>query len=305
MKYRELGKTGFSVSRIGYGGIVSSQHFDQAVIPGDGQGMSDKYVYWALEQGINYFDVAPGYGDAQELMGNSLQSNRKQVYLACKTAQRRRAEAETEMLESLRLLHTDYFDVYQLHGLATMEELEICFGSGGTMELLDEMKKKGIARKIGFTAHSEAVALRALELYDFDTVMFPFNWHMNMAHEMGNRLLPAAKDKGMGILAIKSMIERAWDAEERYSSIYPKSWCKPFDTETESSYLLAALRYTASLGVDVLIPPGNFEHFQFAVTNADNVFDNPLTEEERKMLEEHLPSVIDFPFYDPECYQIN
>ena len=67
MKYRQLGKTGWNVSTIGYGGVVSSQHFDRAVIPGDGQKMSDEYVSWAVEHGINYFDVAPGYGDAQLL----------------------------------------------------------------------------------------------------------------------------------------------------------------------------------------------------------------------------------------------
>ena len=72
MKYRKLGKTGYKVSVVGYGGVVSSQHFDKAVIPGDGQKMSDGFVSWAVEQGINYFDVAPAYGDAQMLMGNSL-----------------------------------------------------------------------------------------------------------------------------------------------------------------------------------------------------------------------------------------
>ena len=77
MKYRQLGKTGWNDSVIGYGGVVSSQHFDRAVIPGDGQKMSDEYVGWAVEHGINYFDVAPGYGDAQLLMGNSLKPYRK------------------------------------------------------------------------------------------------------------------------------------------------------------------------------------------------------------------------------------
>lgn len=164
MKYRQLGKTGWNVSAIGYGGVVSSQHFDRAVIPGDGQKMSDEYVSWAVEHGINYFDVAPGYGDAQLLMGNSLKPYREKVYLACKTAQRKKVEAEKEMMESLKLLHTDYFDVYQLHGLTSMEELETCFAPGGAMELLRDMKEKGIARKISFTAHSEPAALRALEL---------------------------------------------------------------------------------------------------------------------------------------------
>ncbi|MCR4656681.1 MAG: aldo/keto reductase [Lachnospiraceae bacterium] len=305
MKYRELGKTGYKVSVVGYGGVVSSQHFDKAVIPGDGQKMSDRFVSWAVEQGINYFDVAPGYGDAQLLMGNSLIPYRRQIYLACKTNQRKRAGAESDLKESLRLLHTDYFDVYQLHGLSTMDELETCFGKDGAMGLLESMKKNGDARHIGFTAHSEAVALRALELFDFDTVMFPFNWHMNMAHDMGKRLIKAAKEKGAGILGIKSMIERAWhDEEERYGSPYPKSWCRPFDIQTESSFLLSALRFTDSLGVDVLIPPGNFDHLQFAVTHVDDFADKPLSDNEHDALKDHLPEVTDYPFYDPDCYRL-
>ena len=304
MKYHELGKTGFAVSAIGYGGVVSSQHFDKAVMPGDGQKMSDHFVSWALENGINYFDVAPGYGDAQLLMGNSLAPHRRDVFLACKTAQREKEGAEREMLESLKLLHTDYFDVYQLHGLVTMEELKTCFAPGGAMEVLRDMKEKGIARKIGFTAHSEAVALRALELYDFDTVMFPFNWHMHMAHGMGETLRRTVKEKGIGLLGIKSMIERAWDEEERYSSIYPKSWCKPFFIEKEPEMLTAALKYTASLGVDVMVPPGNFEHLKFAVEHIGEVLENPLTEEDRALLAARLPLVSGHPFYEPECWEL-
>lgn len=236
-------------------------------------------------------------------MGNSLKPYRDKVYLACKTAQRKRVEAEKEMLESLKLLHTDYFDVYQLHGLTSMEELETCFAPGGAMELLRDMKEKGIARKISFTAHSEPAALRALELYDFDTVMFPLNWHMHMEHGMGERIRKAVKDKGLGLLGIKSMVDRAWSHEEQDSSKYIKSWCRPFDIETESSYLTAALKYSISLGADILIPPGNFEHLKYAVCHIDEVLDNPLTEEDRAFLAARLPQVQEQPFYDPECYQ--
>ena len=296
MKYRVLGKTGFEVSAVSYGGVVSSKHFDKAVVPGDGQKMSDHFIGWAIDHGINYFDVAPGYGDAQLLMGNSLIGKRKDIFLACKTALRDRENAEKDMKESLRLLHTDYFDVYQLHGIASMEELERVFAPGGAMELLVEMKEKGIARKIGITAHCEEAVLRALELYDFDTVLFPFNWHMNMAHGMGNEVREAVKKGGQGLLGMKSMIERAWDDEERYSSIYPKSWCKPFFIEEEPHMLMAAVKYSFSLGIDTLIPPGNFEHFRFAVEHIDEILDQPISQEEIKLLEERLPKVIDYPF---------
>lgn len=304
MRYQELGSTGYRVSAISYGGIVSSQHFDKAVIPGDGQGMSDRYVAWALDHGVNYFDVAPGYGDAQLLMGNSLAPHRKEVYLACKTALRDREGAEREMLESLKLLHTDYFDVYQLHGLVTMAELEQAFAPGGAMEVLRDMREKGIARKISFTAHTESVALKALELYDFDTVLFPFNWHMHMAHGMGETLRTVARGKGVGLLCMKSMIECAWGEEERYASKYPKSWCKPIDIDEDPKLLLAAMKYALSLGVDTLIPPGNFGHFKFAVEHIEEALDSPLTESDRALLAARLSRVVSRPFFDPECYTL-
>ncbi len=289
MKKTMLGKTGYEISRVVYGGIVSMQ---------DGQENSDRYVKWAIERGVNYFDIAPSYGDAQEKLGNSLVPYRRDIYLACKTGQRMRKEAEEEMRRSLAMLHTDYFDVYQMHGISSTEDVDRAFGKGGVMELMTEMKKNGIARRLGITAHSEAAALKCLELYDFDTVLFPFNWHMNMAYGMGNRLLRAAKERGMGVLCMKSMIERAWiGEEEKRSTRYPKSWCKPFDTETQTDLLTAAVKYALSLGVDAIVPPGNFEHFRFAAERIDDLLASPLSDGERGLLEAHLELVKDRPFF--------
>ena len=303
MKHRKFGNTGYEISAVTYGGIVSAAHYGQTVFE-NGQASSDRYVAWAIEQGVNYFDVAPTYGDAQLMLGNSLIPYRKNVYLACKTEARTRREAEVLMEESRRLLHTDYFDVYQMHALSKMEDIETAFGPGGVMELMREMKEKGIARKIGFTAHSEAVALKALELYDFDTVLFPFNWHMNMAHGMGSTLAKVAKEKGVGLLCMKSMIERSWTDEERYASKYPKSWCKPIDADEEPALLLAAMKYALSLGVDTIVPPGNFDHFRFAVEHIDEALASPQSDEERAMLAARLEQVKDRPFFDASCYTL-
>ncbi len=302
MKYRKLGNTGYEVSAIAYGGIVSSKHVDDAVIPGDGQMKSDYYVSWALDQGINYFDIAPGYGDAQLLMGNSIKDHRKNIYLACKTKYRDRKRAEQDLQESLKLLHTDYFDVYQMHAIDSMEQLEQAFAPGGVMELLREMKEKGIARKVGLTVHCEEAAVKALEWYDFDTVMFPVNWHMNLAHGMGNRICKAADEKGVGLLGIKSMIECGWDDETRYNSIYPKSWCRPFYLDKDTEVLIAAIKYSLSLGPDVLIPPGNFEHFRFGVEHIDDILKHPFSDDDMELLKARLPLVEDKPFFDSSCY---
>lgn len=288
---RKFGNTGFEITPVVYGGIVSMR---------DGQEASDQYVSWAIDKGINYFDVAPSYQDAEEKLGNSLKPYRKNIYLACKTTCRMKADAQKEFEQSFKLLHTDYFDVYQLHALSSIEEVDQAFGAGGIMEMLVKAKEQGLVRKLGITCHSEAAALKAISLYDFDTVLFPLNWHMNIGHDMGTRLIKAAKEKGMGILGMKQIIERRWmNPEEAKNSPYPKSWCKPIDMENKE-LRIAAMKYTLSLGADTLVPPGDFANFSFVVENIDECLAHPLSEADLTLLKEHYEKVKDYPFFSAD-----
>ncbi len=144
MEYREFGRTGIRISAVSYGGIVSAGFYDGVNYPDLGQASSDRYVSWAIDQGINYFDVAPSYGNAQEQLGNSLKNHRNRVHLACKTGKRDRVGAEKELTESLKQLHTDHLDVYQLHAISSMEDVEASFAPGGVMEL---MRAEGKGRR--------------------------------------------------------------------------------------------------------------------------------------------------------------
>ncbi len=288
MKKNKLGNTGYDVSRIIYGGIVSTDV---------GQEKSDIYVENAIKAGVNYFDIAPSYGDAQEKLGVSLKNYRKDVYLACKTTCRLAEDAKKEFEQSLKHLYTDHFDVYQLHSLTTMEDIEQAFSKDGVLNMLLDYKKQGVINKLGISCHNEDVALRALELYDFDTVLFPTNWGICMGNGFGSRITKVVKEKGIGLLGMKSMIERAWDDEERYASPYPKSWCKPFDPSHPA--LLPAMRYaTGELGADVIVTPGNYEHFSFAIEHEREVF-APYTDADRAILEKEL-TLIDGRYFFPE-----
>jgi len=291
MKYFDFGRTGIQISAVSYAGIVSAGNFDGAHCAEVDQKGSDRYVAWAIERGVNYFDVAPSYGDAQLQMGNSLRPYRDKVHLSCKTLERDRTGAERELKESMKQLHTDYFDVYQLHAVNNPEEVEEAFAPGGVMELMEELKQKGIARNIGFSSHDEDTAIEMIRRFDFDSVLFPFNWFMNLEHGMGSRLIKLAKERNMGVLCMKSLIERSWESSaERYSSAFPKSWCKPIDVE-DTAFGIAAIKYVLSLGVDTVIPPGNFASFSFAVENIEECLERPLNDADLALLKQKLETV--------------
>lgn len=287
MLKRQFGKTGFKISPVVYGGIISMS---------DGQNNSDNYVSYAYDKGINYFDVAPTYGDAQEKLGNSLIPYRNSVYIACKTTERTADGAKKEMKESFKLLHTDYFDVYQLHALNTMEDLDIAFGKEGIMNFLIQAKQEGLIRNIGFTAHNEDVAIKALSLYDFVSVMFPMNWALHIGKDFGERLSKEIAQKGIGLLGMKTLIHRAWlNESEKNTSRFKKSWCKPIIDDEKLG--IAALKYTLSLGVNAVVPPGNFEHFAFAVENIQQCIENPLNDLDVNYLKDELQKINGYYFF--------
>lgn len=288
IKKKKLGNTGFDVFPVAYGGIVSNR---------DGQLASDNYVAWALDHGVNYFDVAPSYGDAQEKLGLSLKPFRKDKYLACKTTQRIRSDAEKEFEESLRLLHTDYFDLYQLHSITTPEDVDRAFGYNGIMEMIEKEKQRGRIRKVGFSAHSQTQALRAMSIYDFDTVMFPINWQMIMRDGWGAQVADDAKRRRMGVIALKGLIHRSWINDEERKQ-YPKSWCKPIDVDN-SDLAIAALKYTFNAGADIIVPPGDFRNFAFCVEHIEHILNNSLSKREKKLLDSEYLAVKDYPFFEP------
>ena len=271
MIYNPLGHTGIKVSAVVFGGIINRD---------ETQGNANGNVAKAVAAGINYFDVAPSYGNSQERLGPALAPYRTNVHLACKTMARDAKGAKAEMEESLRLLQTDYFDVYQLHALSTDADLDEAFGPGGAMETLVRAKQAGIIRHVGFSAHNEDVALRALTLYPFETVLFPMNWALGINRGWGDRLSALVQERGIGLLALKTLVRRKWrEGEER---VYPKSWCQPI--YGNEALGLAAMKYAVLKGANTLVPPGDTEHLGFMLNNIGKAYSELLTEEERALL---------------------
>ncbi len=297
MEKRMLGKTGMMVSAVTYGGIISADDgFDRAFPAGDGQAESDRYVEYAIKHGVNYFDVAPQYGNAQGRMGISLAPYRKDVFLACKSFYRTVDDVERDLEMSLNFLKTDYFDNYQMHALTTIEQVERAFSKGGAMEAILRAREAGVLRHLGVTCHSEAAALRALDLYDFETVMFPTNWGLHMKKGFAEKIVQAKREKGFGLFGMKSFVHRAWrNEQEKIDSPYPKSWCMPITGD--DAFLVAAMKYALGIGADSLVPPGNFANFAFAVEHIDECLKNPLSEADRELLRSRLPDTEGLDFF--------
>jgi aryl-alcohol dehydrogenase-like predicted oxidoreductase len=215
---RPLGRTGEHLSMIGFGGIV---------VMNEDTGHSNNIVAEAVDRGVNYFDVAPSYGDAQERLGPALAPYRKNCFLACKTEGRTKDASRKQLEESLRLLKTDHVDLYQFHALTKMTDLDEVLRPGGAMETMEAAKKEGKIRYIGFSVHSAETALAAMDRYNFDTVLFPVNFVLFSQANFGPQILKRAQEKGMGILALKAMAKTVWSADQKQSHSEPKCWYQP------------------------------------------------------------------------------
>ena len=271
---RRLGKTGWDLSIIGMGGIVI-MNADQAV--------ANNTVAQAFDAGINYFDVAPSYGDAQQLLGPALKPYRDHVFLACKTGKRDKAGSEAALDESLKMLKTDHVDVYQFHAVTTMEDVHRIMGPGGAMETFQAARKAGKIRFIGFSAHSEEAALALLNQYDFDTVLFPINFVLASRENFGPQVIQRAHEKGAGMLAIKSMAKSKWPASmAKGQKPNPKEWYQPCSLPEEAAL---ALRWTLSQNITAAVPPGDERYFPLAMYVAQNF--RPIEAEEEKLLMAH------------------
>ncbi len=272
MQKRALGKTGEQLSIIGFGGIV---------VCGTEQSEANALVREAIDRGINYFDVAPSYcnGEAEERLGPALEGVRKDVFLACKTTKRDKEGAAEELKQSLKTLRTDYFDLYQLHGMTSEKDFQKAMGPGGAIETLVEARDQGLVRYLGFSAHSAEIAVKLMDEFDFDSVLFPINWVCSLNAGFGPQVIAKAKEKGIGRLALKAMARTPRVKDEKRD--YPKCWYKPV-TDPEETDL--ALRFTLSEPITAAIPPGDVRLFRKALDIADNF--QPLNDAERDILKQ-------------------
>lgn len=255
--HRPFGATGESLSIIGIGGVTVVGHDAAASI---------RLFDEALDAGVNYADVAPSYGVDQETekrFGEALVGRRDRVFLACKTGERGAAGAKVELERSLRHLKTDRIDLYQLHAITSVEEVERAFAPDGAMETIIQAQQDGKIRHIGFSAHSVDAALKAFELYPFVSALFPVNFVTTYTGFFGPQIVDACIANGAARLALKAMAMTHWKEGEHRD--FPNCWYSPIADERLSEL---ALRWTLSQDVTAAVPPGDPILFRRALTYA-------------------------------------
>jgi predicted aldo/keto reductase-like oxidoreductase len=225
MLQRKIGRLGNESSVLMFGaaslGNVTQEEADQS-------------IRFALNHGVNHFDTAASYGDAEIRMGSMISQVRDNVFLATKTGERTKLKAKEEIYRSLERMKVDNVDLLQLHAVGTLEELDLCTGKGGALEAALEAKEEGIVKAIGITGHGHfapATHLEALRRYPFDTVLLPLNYYMYSLPEYKDAfdaLREEARKQQVAVRVIKAVAKKPWDENQHRSYT---TWYEPFDQQ--------------------------------------------------------------------------
>ncbi|UCG55179.1 MAG: aldo/keto reductase, partial [Dehalococcoidia bacterium] len=219
----------------------------------------------AMQHGVNHFDVSPRYGLAEIRMAPWVEKYRKDIFLACKTADRSKTAAWESIKRSLDRLHTDHFDLYQLHMVSDFETLKVVLGPDGALEAFVEAKNAGLIRYIGIAGHRTYVQIEALNCFDFDTVLFPVNAvqaaYLNDYTDF-KFLLQVAQKKDVGTIAIKAIAKQLWKPGAR---MY-RTWYEPF---TQQDEIDKATWYTLSQGVSRSVLPSDIRLWPLVIDAAE------------------------------------
>jgi aryl-alcohol dehydrogenase-like predicted oxidoreductase len=220
------------------------------------QAEADVAMERVIAAGVNHVDVAPSYGLAEERLGPWLARERDRFFLGCKTTERSKVGAAAELRRSLERLQVDAFDLYQIHAVTSMEELDQATGPGGALEAILDAREEGLTRFIGITGHgvdAPAVFLEALRRFDFDSVLFPLNFvlYANPDYRRNaEALLRQCQDRDVGVMIIKAIAKGPWgDRPKVYNT-----WYEPFD---DAAHIQQTVNFALSQDVTGLCTAGD------------------------------------------------
>jgi aryl-alcohol dehydrogenase-like predicted oxidoreductase len=247
METRRFGRTGH-MSTVAIFGAAAFWQPDQAE--------ADAVMEQVIAAGVNHIDVAPSYGIAEQRLGPWLARERDRFFVGCKTMERSKAGAARELRQSLERLQTDHFDLYQLHAVTSMAELDEATRPGSALEAAIEARDAGLTRSIGITGHgvdSPAVFIEALRRFDFDSVLFPLNFvqYANPTYRQNSEeLLRQCRARDVGTMIIKSITKGPWGEQTKTHT----TWYQPF---TDAEHIQQAVNFALSQDVTGLCTVGD------------------------------------------------
>ena len=191
-----------------------------------------------MARGVNHLDIAPSYGAAERNLGPLVPAVRDRLFVACKTHRRSAEGARAQLEASLELLGVDHFDLYQLHGVTSLEVLD---ERGGAAEAILAARDEGLTRFVGVTGHdlgAPAAHLEALRRYDLDTVMFPVYpavWADPVYRADAEALLDECAARDAGVMAIKAVARRPWGDQAPFADSWYEPWAEPAPSPAASA----------------------------------------------------------------------
>jgi len=223
---KAFGRTGHLSTRTIFGAASLSQVT---------QDEADSTLEFLLKYEVNHIDTAANYGDAELLIGPWMKNYRQKFFLATKTDKRTYKEAKEELHRSLERLQVDSVDLWQMHLLVDSKEWEVAMGPGGALEAFIEAREEGLTRFLGVTGHgliTPSVHLRSLERFNFDSVLFPFNYQLMQNPQYAadtEQLLAVCKKEQVAVQTIKSLSAGPWGDQKQTRA----TWYQPLEEQAD------------------------------------------------------------------------
>lgn len=247
METRRLGRTNHESSVA----ILGAAAFWNCSTPAD----AEPAFTAALAAGVNHLDIAPQYGNAEVAVGPLVPAVRDRLFIGCKTLRKNPDGVRAQLEESLSRLGCDSFDLYQVHAVTSLDELEV---RRAAFETILEARDEGLCRFVGVTGHdlgAPGAHAEAVRRYDLDTVMFPVNprmWAEPAYRRDAEALLALATERDLGVMAIKAGAARPWPAGAEH---WATTWYEP---QSDDAALANGIRFTLSVpGVHGFCTPGD------------------------------------------------
>ena len=271
---QEFGRTGHRSTRVIFGSWALSKAT---------QAEANRTLALLQDYGVNHIDTAPMYGNAEKCIGPWMKQHRDDFFLATKTRKRTYEEAWEDLQRSLSRLKVDYVDLWQLHGLTNPASWEKVMGVGGALEAFVEARDKGLVRFFGVTGHTnEAPAMhrRSLERFDFDSVMFSYNYLLMQNPRYAadfNELVSFCRERNVAVQTIKSISRRPWGSRPKTYNTY---FYEPLETQDAIN---RSVHWALGFPNSFVITAGDLQLLP-KVLDATNRFEKRPSDEEMKAM---------------------